>query len=142
MRNLPVGMSWQVSFVVEEKHLASAMGSGEVRVFATPMLIAGMEAAAVGLTRPYLDSDKTTVGVHVDVRHNAATPLGMKVTFEATLLEVTGKKLTFRVGAFDEAGPIGEGVHERVIVGQADFEHRTAAKRQVAEKPEPGAMRH
>ena len=120
------GMKAKVSFVVEEKHLAAKMLSGEAHVFATPMLVAGMEEAAVALLKPFMESGNSTVGTHIDAHHNAATPLGMQVTFEATLTAISpnGKKFSFHIEAYDEAGSIGSGTHERVLVALEAFEQR------------------
>lgn len=128
MRDLQPGQKASISFIVEEKHLASDMGSGSARVFATPMLVAGIEAAAVELVAPALEPGETTVGIHIDVFHNAATPLGMKVSFEAILEKVEGRKLTFRVSGKDEAGQIGEGMHERFVVNKEKFENKVKEK--------------
>ena len=127
---LEPGLEAQESFLVEEKHLASVVGSGLVDVFSTAMMIGGMESAAVAAVQSYLNPEETTVGVHVNVEHKAATPLGMKTTFYARLLEVSanGKGLKFRVEARDEAELIGEGLHHRVIVNKKKFENRATAK--------------
>ena len=129
--SIEAGLTAEVSFVVEEKHLATEMGSGLVSVFSTAMLVAGMEAAAVKALQPYLESGFTTVGVHVDIRHQAATPLGMKVTFSAILEEVSknGKGFRFKVLAKDEVGQIGKGVHERVLVNKDIFEQKTSNRK-------------
>ena len=131
---LQPGLTANVSFEVKSEHLAPALGSGDARVFSTPMLVAGIEAAACAITRPRLPRTLTTVGTHVDIRHKAATPLGMLVTFEATLVEISanGKGLSFSVSARDEAGEICEGRHERVIVDWRKFEAKTAARKKDA----------
>ena len=124
------GLRGESSHVVEARHLASEVGSGLVEVFSTAMMIAGMEATAVETVQGLLGPGETTVGVHVDVMHKAATPPGMRVTFSCELTEVSanGKGLTFRVEARDEAGIIGEGMHRRVVVQKSNFEARTRAK--------------
>ena len=129
-RALRPGVRGEMTHVVARRHLASEVGSGLVDVFSTAMMIAGMEATAVAAVQPLLPPGETTVGVHVDVSHKAATPLGMRVTFACELLEVSpnGKGLTFRVSARDEAGLIGEGLHKRVVVDKEKFEAKTAAK--------------
>lgn len=131
-KHLTPGTTARISFIVEEKHLAAAMLSGEARVFATPMLVAGMEQAAVELLRPFMNPGESTVGVHMDAYHNAATPLGMKVTFEAILVDISpnGKGFSFQVKAYDEAGAVGEGRHERVLVNLARFEDRAKKRKQ------------
>ena len=106
---LEPGIKGEKEMVVGDKHLASALGSGLVDVFATAMMIAGMEEVCVASVQPYLEPGTTTVGVGVDVSHCAATPAGMKVHFESELSEISqnGKGLLFRVEARDEAGKIG-----------------------------------
>lgn len=120
--------------VVGDKHLASALGSGLVDVFATAMMIAGMEEVCVASVQPYLEPGTTTVGVGVDVSHCAATPAGMKVHFESELSEISqnGKGLLFRVEARDEAGIIGQGTIRRVIVNKNKFEMKTGQKLKVS----------
>lgn len=129
--SLAPGLKAQVSHKVEERHLASAAGSGEARVLATPMLVAGIEAAAMAAVKPYLGPGQTTVGTHIDLYHRLATPPGMTVTFEATLERVSpnGRGLRFKASAWDEGGRIGDGVHERVIVDIERFEAKAAARR-------------
>ena len=129
------GIRGEMTHTVERRHLANEVGSGLVEVFSTAMMIAGMEATAVESVQGLLAPGETTVGVHVDVSHKAATPLGMRVTFACELLEVSpnGKGLTFRVSASDEAGLIGEGLHKRVLVDKEKFEARTRAKAGVSE---------
>ncbi|WP_308621967.1 thioesterase [uncultured Desulfovibrio sp.] len=124
------GIRGETDMAVEGRHLADEVGSGLVRVFSTAMMIAGMEATAVASVQDLLRPGETTVGVHVDVSHSAATPPGMRVWFSSELVEVSpnGRGLTFRVSARDEAGLIGEGVHRRVVVDRESFEARTRAK--------------
>ena len=130
MGKLQPGMKYSHEFTVSEKMLAKNVGSGLVSVLATVMMIAGMEEAAVETVQSSLEDGYTTVGTHVDVSHEAATPVGMKVRFEAELLEISpnGKGLTFRVTASDEKEIIGQGIHKRVIVPWAKFEEKTGAK--------------
>lgn len=124
------GMSGTVSFQVGEENLASTVGSGEARVFATPMLVAGIEQAAVAVIRGFLAPGQTSVGIHIDIYHRAASPPGSTITFEATLTEISpnGRGLSFDVRAWDEGGEIGEGKHERVIVERDKFEARALAR--------------
>lgn len=128
---LKPGLRGQSEIVVTEDLLANSVGSGLVSVLATVMMIAGMEGTAVDTVQPVLEEGYTTVGTHVDVSHEAATPLGMKVRFMAELLEVSanGKGLTFHVEAHDENGLIGQGTHKRVVVHKERFESRTSAKK-------------
>ena len=125
------GMSGPSEITVTEKMLASSVGSGKVAVFSTAMMVAGMEGTAVDVVQGSLEDGQTTVGTALDITHVSATPQGMKVRFTAELTAVSanGKGLSFKVAAHDEAGLIGEGTHERVVVSQKKFEDRTAAKK-------------
>lgn len=107
---------------------AVALGSGDVPVFATPAMAGLMEAAAVDALRDALDANQTTVGVHLDIQHLAATPVGMTVRAEARLMTVEGRRLTFRVVANDDVEQIGAGTHQRVIVDRERFMQRTLSK--------------
>jgi predicted thioesterase len=108
--------------------LASAVGSGLVDVFSTPMLVALLENAAVDALGSAMTQEQTSVGVHLDVRHLAATPPGMRVCAHAELLGVEGRMLTFRVWAEDERERIGEGTHQRALIDRARFERKVAEK--------------
>jgi predicted thioesterase len=127
---LETGIKGTLEKTVTEENLAVNVGSGDVRVFATPMMIAGIEGCAAESVKPYLEPGQTTVGVEISVTHEAATPKGMKVRFETELTEVQGKSLTFTVTVYDEAGIIGRGTHKRVIVTKEKFEQRAEAKAQ------------
>ncbi len=120
---------WQ--HIVEKRHLASELGSGLVAVFSTPMLVAGMEAAAVNCIESCLDYGITSVGVHIDVSHKAPTPEGELVRFEAELTHIgeQGRKLAFKVRAYDSLGLIGEGTHERFLVNREKFESRALVRK-------------
>ena len=115
-----------------ENQLACNVGSGLVSVFATPMMIAAIENTAAASVAGELEEGKTTVGTLVNVSHVAATPEGMEVRIETELTEIApnGKILTFKVAAYDEAGLIGEGTHQRVVVLREKFEARAQAKGQ------------
>jgi len=126
--DLKAGMTAQIERVVGEADTAAKFGSGEVRVFATPMMVALMENAALNAVDPHLGEGFATVGLSLNVKHMAATPVGMKVSARAELLSVEGKKLTFRIEAFDEQEKIGEGTHERYIIELAKFLERTGRK--------------
>lgn len=125
---LKTGMYAEVGKVVAEDDTAVKFGSGGVRVFATPMMIALMEHAALNAVDLHLGEGFATVGLSLNVKHMAATPVGMKVTARAELLSIEGKKLTFKVEAFDEREKIGEGIHERYIIELSKFLERVAAK--------------
>lgn len=131
MENLKPGLVYEFSRMVEDKDLASNVGSGIVSVFSTAMMVAGMEEAAVACVQSQFPEGYTTVGTHLDISHKASTPLGMAVKFRAVLTAISpnGKGLTFDVQAWDEVGEIGEGKHMRVIVEQKGFEEKTRNKR-------------
>jgi fluoroacetyl-CoA thioesterase len=125
---LKVGSQAELTLLVSPPHLASRWGSGGVNVFATPHMIGLMEQAAVRAVDHLLPSGYCSVGVHVDVRHLAATPPGHHVIARAVLQEIDGRRLVFRVTAEDVAGPIGEGIHERFVVNLHDFIERAAQR--------------
>lgn len=114
--------------VVTPELLASNVGSGLVKVYATAMMIALMEKAAVLAVEPYLEEGQGTVGTHVNVSHCSATPVGMKVWTECELIEIDRRKLVFKVAAYDERGLIGEGLHERFIIDNAKFQQKANSK--------------
>jgi predicted thioesterase len=122
------GLSGEAHAAATPETSAAALGSGDVPVYATPAMIALMEQAAVNALAGALPAEKTSVGVQVQVRHLTATPIGMAVRAEARLTSVEGRRLTFRVVAFDAREQIGEGVHERAVVERDKFLQRTAAK--------------
>ena len=127
--SIEVGLKGRSETVVTQHNTANAIGSGLVPVFATPYMIALMENAAVHAVQAGLEPGQGTVGTSLNVTHDAATPVGMKVWAEAELTALEGKKLTFAVRAFDEAGPIGGGVHERFIITVDRFLAKAEAKK-------------
>ena len=126
-----VGTKGHYEMTVPEEQLAVRVGSGEVAVFATPMMIAAIEQTAAQSVQDALEEGCTTVGTLVNVSHVAATPEGMKVTVDTELTGISpnGRMLTFRVEARDEAGLIGEGTHERAVVKKQRFEERALGKK-------------
>ena len=127
--SIEVGAKGRAETIVTEQNTAAAVGSGLVPVFATPYMVALMENAAVNAVQAGLEEGQGTVGTRLEVTHDAATPVGMKVWAEAELTALEGKKLTFAVRAFDEAGPIGGGVHERFIITVDRFLAKAEAKK-------------
>jgi len=119
--NLKVGMVGEARTKVTEDNTALKFGSGSVKVFATPAMIGLMEAAAINCIDNYLPKGYASVGTKVEVKHLAATPIGMEVAAEAELLEVDGPKIKFKVSAYDGKEKIGEGLHYRYIVKLDDF---------------------
>jgi predicted thioesterase len=128
MSELLPGLSAELERRVTEADSAARWGSGLVPVFSTPALVGLMEGAAVQALDGALPPGRTTVGGHIDVRHLAATPVGMKVRARAELTAVDGRKLTFHIRAWDEVEPIGEASHERFVIDEAKFTARTQAK--------------
>lgn len=126
---METGIKGQVVFTVDEAGCAKEMGSGALLVLATPKMIAMLEKAAWESVQPFLEDGCGTVGTLMNVTHEAATPLGMQVTCKSVLTDVSGKKLTFEVEAFDETGRIGGGLHERFIVNNERFQSKTDGKR-------------
>ena len=125
---LEPGLKGRQETVVTEDLLARNIGSGLVKVYATAMMIALIEKAAVYSVEPYLEEGHGTVGTHVNVSHCSATPLGMKVWAETELIEIDRRKLVFKVAAYDERGLIGEGLHERFIIDNERFQAKADSK--------------
>lgn len=125
---MKIGMSRTVSVVVNESNTAAAVGSGDTRVFATPMMVALMENAASTLAAESLEEGQTTVGIEVQVSHVAATPVGMTVEATATLTAAEGRTLTFSMEARDECGVIGTGTQKRAIVLRERFVEKAYSK--------------
>jgi fluoroacetyl-CoA thioesterase len=123
------GLVGECEHVVEVADTASQWGSGLVPVFSTPSLVGLMETAAVSALVGHLPATQTTVGVRMNVRHLAATPVGMSVRTRAELTAIEGRKLLFRIQAWDEIELIGEADHERFIVEEARFLARVEAKK-------------
>ncbi|MDH5536923.1 MAG: thioesterase family protein [Betaproteobacteria bacterium] len=113
---------------VTDQHTAPHVGSGKIKVLATPVMVNLMEAAALQAVEGMLPEGCQTVGTHLNVRHFAATPVGLEVSAEAALVRVDGRTLTFRVSAADERGPIGDGEHVRIVVNVAKFDQRAQEK--------------
>ncbi len=121
MNNIEVKSIGKTEWIVEEKHLASLVGSGDQNVFSTPSLVALMENSAMNVINKYLEKGETSVGVEINVKHLASTPLGMKVSSTAEITEVDGRKVTFFIEAFDEKEKIGEACHTRFILNAEKF---------------------
>jgi predicted thioesterase len=118
---LTPGLTGEARTTVVHENSAAAVGAGGVEVFGTPMMIALMENAAWRAVEDSLEEGDVTVGTAVNVRHLAATPLGQKVRATAELIEIDGRRLVFKVEAYDEKRKIGEGQHERFIVSLERF---------------------
>ena len=126
--SVEIGMRGRAETIVTPDNTARAAGSGLVPVFATPWMVALMENAAVQAVQEALAPGEGTVGTRLDVTHDAATPIGMKVWAEAEVTAVEGRKLTFAVAAYDEREKIGGGVHERFIIKPEKFLARAQGK--------------
>lgn len=125
---LETGIKGEQKVEVVYENTATAVGSGVLEVFATPAMLALMEKTACDSVIPYLEEGNGTVGTQVDIKHTAATPIGMTVRCESELVEVDGRRLVFKVAAYDDAGLIGEGMHERFIVNNEKFQKKANSK--------------
>ena len=125
---LQTGIKGEAKEIVNEANCALTMKSGELKVYATPSMIALMEQAAYKSVSAELEEGKGTVGTLMNVSHISATPLGMEVTAKSQLVEIDRKRLVFKVEAFDECGKIGEGTHERFIIDDQAFQEKTDNK--------------
>lgn len=125
---LEPGLQGQASTLVTGALTAPAVGSGSISVYASPSMIALMEAAAVDCVERHLAPGQATLGVHLDVNHTAATPPGLSVTAKATLVAVDGRKLTFEIEARDTHEKIGNARHTRIIVDAERFKAKVASK--------------
>lgn len=128
MNQLKVGDQFTSELIVEEKHTAAAFGSGDILVFSTPNMVGLMENAALNCAQEGLEDGLSTVGTFLNIKHSAATPVGMKVKAIAELIEIEGKKLTFKVTAYDELDQIGSGTHGRYIIDSQKFLDRVNQK--------------
>jgi fluoroacetyl-CoA thioesterase len=129
---LKAGLTGSTEILVGTRDTAPHVGSGKIKVLATPVMVSLMEEAALNAVEGLLPPGHQTVGTRLDISHTAATPVGMRVTARAEVVTVDGRRLTFRVVARDEKGIIGEGVHERIVVNVARFDQRTQER---ARKP-------
>lgn len=122
------GLSGTAEMVVEAEHTAPRVGSGRIAVLATPVMINLIEAAALAAVEHLLPPGYQSLGIHLDVRHFAATPVGLRVAAAAEVTAVDGRTITFRVEARDEREAIGEGMHSRVVVNVGRFDERAQRK--------------
>lgn len=121
---LEPGLTARLELVVTEDDLATAFGSGDVPVLATPRVIALLEEATACAVRDELQPDQTTVGMRVQVEHLTPTGLGSTVTAEATIVEIQGRRIMFKASAHDERGLIAAGRVTRVLVNRERFLER------------------
>ncbi len=120
-KEITCGLKNTVTDRVSENSIAKTLGSGSLEVYATPAMTCLMEKAATEALEPLLADGWTTVGISLDVQHKAATPVGLSVRAEAEVTAVEGRKITFRVRAFDDKEEIGSGVHKRFAVLKEKF---------------------
>jgi fluoroacetyl-CoA thioesterase len=122
------GLKGTASLIVAPEHTAPRIGSGRIAVLATPVMINLIEAAALAAVEHLLPAGHQSLGIRLDVRHFAATPVGLAVMAAAEVIAVEGRTIAFRVEARDEREAIGEGTHERVVVNVARFDERVQRK--------------
>lgn len=125
---LTIGIKGHCEQIVTDEVTADRIGSGLVKVFATPMMVALIEQTCLESVAPHLEPGQGTVGTHIDVSHCAATPVGMRVWCDSELVEIDRRRLVFAVRACDECGLIGEGRHERFVIDNAKFQAKIDAK--------------
>ena len=128
MKEIKINSEFTQEMIVSKDQLASHIGSGVVDVFATPMMIAFMENTAVKCLEPFMEEGETTVGICMNSTHDAATPVGMKVTCTATITAVERKKISFCIVAKDEKDIIGKATHDRFLVIKEKFETKAKQK--------------
>ncbi|WP_196603563.1 thioesterase family protein [Pectinatus haikarae] len=129
VEKIKIGLKQEASDSVTEKNTAIAMKSGTLSVYATPAMTALMERAASQLAQEYLPEGWTSVGISISVAHISASPIGMKVRAEAEITAFDGRKISYKVTAFDESGEIGKGTHERFVVDEVKFMQKAAGKK-------------
>jgi fluoroacetyl-CoA thioesterase len=128
LTRIRAGLTGSSELIVAPEHTAPFVGSGRIAVLATPVMINVIEAAALAAIEHLLPAGHQSLGIHLDVRHFAATPVGLRVTATAEVLQVEGRTVTFRVDVRDEREAIGGGSHQRVVVSVARFDERVQRK--------------
>jgi predicted thioesterase len=128
MSRITVGTTREETLLVTSEVATDFLGMEEARVLATPWMILWMERTSRQAVHPLLDEGYDTVGTEVHVKHLAATPIGMSVTFRSEVIEVNDRRLTFKVEAWNEKEKVGEGTHGRVIINVAKFAAKLLAK--------------
>ena len=133
MREIPLGTKGTSTLRVQPEHLANRFKDAMLpQVLATPVMILIMENAALNAIRPFLDAGESAVGIAVDVKHLAATPVGREVSATAEVTRVEGKRVDFKVSASDGIDEIGSGSHQRIVIDLRSFNERLAKKAQIA----------
>ncbi len=126
---IEIGVKNRVEEEVTYERTAASLGSGGQQVYATPAMVALMEACCLRSLWPFLEPGQETVGTKLEIEHVSATPMGMKVYAESEIIEVDRKRIVFAVKAYDEAGLIGQGTHERFIIQVEKFMAKCQAKK-------------
>jgi predicted thioesterase len=126
--DIKVGMKATTEIVVGTRDTAHHVGSGKIKVLATPVMVTLLEEAALNAVEQHLPAGFQTVGTQLNISHIAATPVGMRVVAHAEVIEVMDRKVVFNVWAEDESERIGEGTHERIVVDLVRFDKRISAK--------------
>ena len=129
--SIKIGLKGRADIVVDQNHTALAACSGMLPVFATPYMCALMEEACCNSIASCFDKGESTVGSKLQISHISATPIGMRVWAESEVTAVDGRRIVFKVRAYDEKGLIGEGVHERFIVSNERFVEKAEKKKQI-----------
>jgi|SRR5690348_8258373 len=129
MADIPIGTKGESRILVTSENAITFLGADGPRVLSTPHMIGYMERTCRDTVLPLLDSGHDTVGTQVNIRHLAASPIGIPVRFTAEVIGVDGRRVNFRVEAWDEKEKIGEGTHERAIINVAKFATRMAEKK-------------
>ena len=129
MKDIVIGTTYTLSTTVTEEKLACNMKSGSLPVFATPAMAALMEETSAAALSLFLEEGETSVGTALDLKHTAATPLGMKVNATAEIVEVDRRRVTFQVTVRDEQEEIGSARHDRFVVGAEKFLAKANAKK-------------
>src|SRR5262249_17520307 len=122
------GLAGSAELLVGDEHTAPRVGSGRVRVLATPVMINLMEAAALDAVERLLPAGHQSLGTHLNVGHYAATPVGMRLRVTAIVTKVEGRTIEFRIEAFDEKERVGDGPHTRAVVNVERFDQRLQRK--------------
>ncbi|EKY22247.1 thioesterase family protein [Clostridium celatum] len=125
---IKVGITGETKDVVNESNIAKTLRSGELKVYATPAMVALMEEAAYKSIQDELEEGKGSVGILMNIKHLTSTPIGMEVIAKSELIEIDRKRMVFKIEAFDERGKIGEGIHERFIIDNEEFQNKTDNK--------------
>lgn len=132
MPDIPIGAKGDFTVQVTDSNAISFLEDDEARVLATPWLIMYLEMTARNTVKPFLSDGEDTVGTQVNVSHLAATPMGCNARFEAEVVRIDGRRVEFRVAAWDEHDKIAEGTHERAVIGIRRFAERLNRKRKTA----------